>query len=85
MHIESYERLGGRVTQCRSSFVLIRDDFGNPISVACQLDTNGPVVLSTVEQPDFQQILHNLGIDQLVVCDSVTGPAKPPTAKRLVV
>lgn len=54
--------------------VIVEDAFGNPIALALEF-APGQIIASTADSPQFNAILHNLGIDKVVaVEDAVMTP-----------
>lgn len=66
MYIEVHDQLG-HVVRMKVTRVIAFDDAGNPLSVAVEWQP-GAHFLSQVDQPDFNQVLHNLGLNKTVVC-----------------
>lgn len=66
-----------------AAVVLVENQFGEPISVACEGGAEGIYWLAHTKDPDFQQILRSLGIASTVIVDSMSAP-KLPQGARLI-
>jgi hypothetical protein len=75
----------GRVTPLRldAAQVIVTHENGTPIYAAAQYGPDGAIAAATPDHADFNQILHNLGVDTTVVVDKIQLP-KPPTGARLI-
>lgn len=70
MLLEFHDRLG-RPQRVEVTRFVAYDRLQNPLSVGVEWE-EGAYFLSNVDQPDFNQVLHNLGIDRTVVCTDIT-------------
>jgi len=50
--------------------LLLEDENGTPLFVACEYEP-GAHVLCTAQDPDFNRVLRNLGIDKITICDHI--------------
>ena len=85
MRIKVIEKLGGRVHELDAAIVIVEDHLGNPIQVACELATGVYDLLSIRHdnQTQFNRQLRALGIDKLVVAESLDTGA-PPDGSQLL-
>ncbi len=60
--------------------IVIRDNLGTPICVAALYGMEGAIAVSKADDPEFNTVLHNLGIRENVSVDTIKLPAPPPGA-----
>lgn len=85
MRIKVVERLGGRVIDLEGVVLIVEDDLGNPIQLACELQP-GVYELANISQEsnrEFNNMLRALGIDRLTVAESLSPEAPPPGSRLL--
>lgn len=58
------------VVEAETTRVVVFDDFGNPICVVLK-QGNGRATVARAGDPQFQQVLHTLGITRTVVVDKL--------------
>ena len=63
----------GKIEERKVTRVVAYDDNENPIALVLEY-APGMIFASTVDHPDFNVMLRNLGIDRVVVCKDVHGP-----------
>lgn len=69
MHIEAHDHLG-RPVKIPVTRVVVFDDKGNPVMFAMQQQP-GHITLGRVEDEDFNDNLHMLGIDKTVIVETL--------------
>ena len=75
--------LGSPPLTLPASLVIVEDEFGNPLSVACALDTQQAVV-SKAGDKDFSRVLQTLGLDRTVIVSPLPPAPKPPAGAQLL-
>lgn len=83
MRLKAYERLGGEPIVRDVSVVVIEDDAGQPIGVACNIG-NGMTTVSHAGDPEFNRILHTLGINRTVITDTIDKQLSKPDKLPLI-
>jgi hypothetical protein len=83
MRIKLIEKLGGRVHEIEAVLLIVEDKFGNPIQLACELQP-GIYNLANIDQGEaFRRSLRMLGVDKLVLTDTIAAEPPPQGSKVL--
>jgi hypothetical protein len=70
LHAVAYKQVGEVSAKISGGFIVVEDDFGNPLIVAIQ-DASGGSVITHCKEPNFNQILKGLGIDKTVLVEDI--------------
>lgn len=81
--VKVFAGLGQPPLTLPASLVIIEDEFGNPISVACTLDSQQAVVAKAGDK-DFGRVLQSLGLDRTVIDSPLPAAPKPPAGAKLL-
>ena len=70
MFVELHDSLG-KVQRIPCTRAMIVDNLGNPLALAVEWQPDAYYV-TTCNDPDFNQVLRNLGIGRTVICTDLT-------------
>jgi len=73
--------MGAQPIVMEASLVLVELDDGTPVMISGEYGPEGAVKSSHAGETDFNKTLRDLGIDRVVICDSVVLPPPPPGAR----
>lgn len=82
MRVKVISRLGDAPVVMDAAVVLVENQFGEPISVACS-NTDGVFWLAHCKDKNFNDVLRMLGIDKTIIAADVRGASLPAGAKLL--
>ena len=84
MRLKAYRRLGDPEPIIADvAVVVVEDANGNPIAVACEI-ANGAIAACTAKDEEFNRTLQVLGIDKLVIAESIDAGLKTPDKLPLI-
>ena len=77
MRVRAFESIGDRQPMVKeASVVLVEDDAGTPLSVACEYA--GGHLTCHAGDPEFVRVLRALGFNQLVIVNDLAKKLKDP-------
>ena len=78
MRVKAYRRLGDpKPIVADVAVVVVEDANGVPIAVSCEI-AGGAIASVTASDADFNRTLQVLGIDKLVIADSIDAGLRTP-------
>lgn len=84
MRLKAYTRLGDpNPIVADVTVVVVEDAEGVPIAVACEI-ADGAIEACTAKDPEFNRTLRVLGIDKLVIAESIDAGLKTPDNLPLI-
>lgn len=83
MRVRLLERLGGKLSTHEASVVLVEDQHGQVIQIACEF-APGVYDLYDINHPQFERALRALGIDQLVFVEQLHSPTPAENSQLLL-
>ena len=83
LKVRLFDRLGGESRVLDARAVLIETEYGDPVMLGLQSGEENILVVSHIQDPDFQRLLHGLGFDRTTIVDVIHGPPPHEGAQRL--
>lgn len=62
-----------------ATVMIVEDASGNPVSVACEYGMPEAFCVAHVKDKEFNTVLHNLGINRVVIAENLESSLKPPS------
>ncbi len=70
-----------RAVRLPATQIVIRQDNGTPIVVAAEFGPDRSQKVVRVGDPEFNDALRALGVNDIVICDDIIMPPPPPGAR----
>ncbi len=84
MKLQAYDRISAPPITAEVSVVILRNKFGDIVSVAHELPS-GEILIAHCYETGFHKLLQSLGINNTAICEKIKMPAAKTGSKRLII